>query len=312
MFKTIRNFVLLVGALAFLWRMLMRVRAVEEAARAAERTSAAPDAGQPESPVTTDPDTAPVPPVTGGGDVEASPRPSDATPAAAKAEPEVTVVTHEAAGPAGDPVAALTVPDAPPAPAGDAASDEPCLAAPVCVPWVEPPPAADAPPAAVDPANVAEARALLDGLDRTLAGADPSPVGGTAVAVATPPVEAPAHRAPAHEQGTTPAPAARGSVVRGSFSVSGVADGARQVVMALVDLPGAVTVAPVAWVSGGAASPPNTLVIDVDHAENCDAREVGVVLVPGYAPTAQGFTVRVVAAGPGPFTVSGRFRIRPL
>ena len=99
------------------------------------------------------------------------------------------------------------------------------------------------------------------------------------------------------------------STVHGSFAVSGAADGARQVVIARVRFPRSLTSAPHDWCAGGDGSPAGTIVIDVDRTENCDPHAVGVVLVPGFAPTTEGFSVRIVCDAAGAYSASGRFRI---
>jgi hypothetical protein len=54
---------------------------------------------------------------------------------------------------------------------------------------------------------------------------------------------------------------------------------------------------------------PGTLVLSLDGAINCDAEGLEVVTEPGFAPTGQGFTVRVQARDQGPFAASGTFHI---
>jgi hypothetical protein len=48
----------------------------------------------------------------------------------------------------------------------------------------------------------------------------------------------------------------------------------------------------------------------LDGAINCDEDGLEVVTEPGFAPTSQGFTVRVSALAAGPFAASGTFRVR--
>jgi hypothetical protein len=68
--------------------------------------------------------------------------------------------------------------------------------------------------------------------------------------------------------------------------------------------------APVAWAVGPVASPaPGTLVLMLDGAINCAPEDLEVVMEPGFAPTSEGFTVRVSAAAAGPFAASGTFRL---
>ena len=66
--------------------------------------------------------------------------------------------------------------------------------------------------------------------------------------------------------------------------------------------------------SGWALAPaldagPGTLVLVLDGAINCDGEGVEVVTDPGFAPTPQGFTVRVAAKASGPFAASGTFHV---
>jgi hypothetical protein len=68
--------------------------------------------------------------------------------------------------------------------------------------------------------------------------------------------------------------------------------------------------APAGWALAPALDAgPGTLVLVLDGAINCDGEDVAVVTDPGFAPTAQGFTVRVAAKASGPFAASGTFHV---
>ena len=68
--------------------------------------------------------------------------------------------------------------------------------------------------------------------------------------------------------------------------------------------------APSAWaVAPADEAAPGTLVLILDGAINCDGSDLEVVTDPGFAPTAQGFTVRVAAKASGPFAASGTFQV---
>ena len=70
--------------------------------------------------------------------------------------------------------------------------------------------------------------------------------------------------------------------------------------------------APASWVVAGGADgePAGTLVLHLDGTINCAADDLEVVMEPGFAPTTQGFTVRVAALAAGPFAASGTFSVR--
>jgi hypothetical protein len=77
-----------------------------------------------------------------------------------------------------------------------------------------------------------------------------------------------------------------------------------------VSFRGELPVAPSEWALAPAAgSGPGTLVLVLDGAINCDAEDLEVVTDPGFAPTPQGFTVRVAAKASGPFAASGTFHV---
>lgn len=68
--------------------------------------------------------------------------------------------------------------------------------------------------------------------------------------------------------------------------------------------------APAAWAFGPCPdAQPGTLVIDVEGVLNCAASDIEVVDGPGFAPTCNGFTLRLTAPAGGPFAASGSYRI---
>jgi hypothetical protein len=69
--------------------------------------------------------------------------------------------------------------------------------------------------------------------------------------------------------------------------------------------------APTTWVVDAApgAVGAGTLNLVLDGTINCAAEGLEVVMEPGFAPTTQGFTVRVAALAAGPFAASGTFRV---
>lgn len=69
--------------------------------------------------------------------------------------------------------------------------------------------------------------------------------------------------------------------------------------------------APSAWVIAKASddAPAGTLALVLDGAINCASEGLEVVMESGFAPTTQGFTVRVAALAAGPFAASGTFRV---
>jgi hypothetical protein len=86
----------------------------------------------------------------------------------------------------------------------------------------------------------------------------------------------------------------------GRFALGGFAQGPAQEAIAAVAFRGALPAAPAA----------DRIDLSVDGAINCDPSTAEVIAEEGFAPSTDGFTVRVRAAGPGPFMVSGTFRAR--
>jgi hypothetical protein len=56
-------------------------------------------------------------------------------------------------------------------------------------------------------------------------------------------------------------------------------------------------------------APSGTLVIDIEGVLNCTAADVEVLDDPGFAPTENGFTLRLTAPAGGPFAASGTYRV---
>lgn len=68
--------------------------------------------------------------------------------------------------------------------------------------------------------------------------------------------------------------------------------------------------APQRWeLAGVDPVPPGTLVLELDGALNCEAADLAVLTAAGFAPSPEGFTLRVAARASGPFAASGTFRI---
>lgn len=96
----------------------------------------------------------------------------------------------------------------------------------------------------------------------------------------------------------------------GRFALGGFAiEGGHQVVNG-VTFRFAADEAPAGWVLGPCPdAAPGTLVIDVEGVLNCVATDVEVLSNPGFAPTVNGFTLRLSAADSGPFAASGTYHL---
>jgi len=108
-----------------------------------------------------------------------------------------------------------------------------------------------------------------------------------------------------------PAPAdGDASVASGRFALGGFAVQPGQQALGGVTFRTELDAPPSTWAIAPAADAvPGTLVLSLDGAINCDAAGLEVATEPGFAPTGQGFTVRVEARDPGPFAASGTFRV---
>ncbi len=144
----------------------------------------------------------------------------------------------------------------------------------------------------------------------------PGPVAAEPVAVAEPvsaePVtawwdEEPVAAEPAPRESAADDPARAGRFALGGFAMQ-PGQQALGGVSFRAELPGA----PESWAvaDGADAESAGTLVLYLDGTINCAAGDLEVVMEPGFAPTTQGFTVRVAALAAGPFAASGTFRVK--
>jgi hypothetical protein len=98
---------------------------------------------------------------------------------------------------------------------------------------------------------------------------------------------------------------------RGRFALGGYALQAGHQVVSGVTFRDGVVPPPTHWVIGpvmGAVAP-GTLVLEVDGCLNCSPGDVEVLMDHGFAPTPEGFSLRLTAAATGPFAASGTFVI---
>jgi hypothetical protein len=104
-------------------------------------------------------------------------------------------------------------------------------------------------------------------------------------------------------------PAGESDPRRGRFALGGYALQAGHQVVSGVTFRDGVVPPPTHWVIGpvmGAVAP-GTLVLEVDGCLNCSPGDVEVLMDHGFAPTPEGFSLRLTAAGTGPFAASGTF-----
>jgi hypothetical protein len=68
---------------------------------------------------------------------------------------------------------------------------------------------------------------------------------------------------------------------------------------------------PVDWVIGPISGPvpTGTLVLNVDGCMNCRVEDLVVLMEAGFAPTTDGFSLRLTGLQQGPFAASGTFVI---
>lgn len=98
---------------------------------------------------------------------------------------------------------------------------------------------------------------------------------------------------------------------RGRFALGGYGLQAGHPVVSGVTFRDGIVPPPHAWVIGpviGAVAP-GTLVLEVDGILNCRVEDLTVLMDHGFAPTTEGFSLRLLAASQGPFAVSGTYRI---
>jgi hypothetical protein len=96
----------------------------------------------------------------------------------------------------------------------------------------------------------------------------------------------------------------------GRFALGGFAVGEGHQVVTGVTFRFAADEAPTSWVFGPSPNAaPGTLVIDVEGVLNCTAADVEVLDDPGFAPTTNGFTLRLTAPAGGPFAASGTYHV---
>lgn len=96
----------------------------------------------------------------------------------------------------------------------------------------------------------------------------------------------------------------------GRFALGGFALKPGHEAIAGVSFRSPLATAPAGWtVAPVDDAEPGTLVLQVDGAINCGAEELAVLTDDGFAPTVEGFTLRIAARVPGPFAASGTFRV---
>ena len=99
---------------------------------------------------------------------------------------------------------------------------------------------------------------------------------------------------------------------RGRFALGGYALQPGHQVVSGVTFREGVVPPPAHWVIGPVVGEvaPGTLVLHVDGCLNCHPQDLAVLTDPGFAPTTDGFSLRLAAAATGPFAVSGTYIIR--
>lgn len=98
---------------------------------------------------------------------------------------------------------------------------------------------------------------------------------------------------------------------RGRFALGGYALQPGHQVVSGVTFRDGVVPPPQHWVIGpvvGAVAP-GTLVLEVDGCLNCRPEDLAVLMDPGFAPTTDGFSLKLMAAAQGPFAASGTYVI---
>jgi hypothetical protein len=98
---------------------------------------------------------------------------------------------------------------------------------------------------------------------------------------------------------------------RGRFALGGYALQPGHQVVSGVTFRDGVVPPPSHWVIGpvvGAVAP-GTLILLVDGCLNCDRDNLAVIMDPGFAPTTDGFSLKLTASEQGPFAASGTYVI---
>ncbi len=98
---------------------------------------------------------------------------------------------------------------------------------------------------------------------------------------------------------------------RGRFALGGYALQAGHQAVNGVTFRDGVVPPPSHWVIGPVVGEvaPGTLVLHVDGLLNCRSEDLAVLTDPGFAPTTDGFSLRLAAAATGPFAASGTYII---
>ncbi len=98
---------------------------------------------------------------------------------------------------------------------------------------------------------------------------------------------------------------------RGRFALGGYALQPGHQVVSGVTFRDGVVPPPTHWVIGPVVGEvaPGTLVLHVDGCLNCHSHDLSVLTDPGFAPTTDGFSLRLAAAATGPFAASGTYVI---
>lgn len=98
---------------------------------------------------------------------------------------------------------------------------------------------------------------------------------------------------------------------RGRFALGGYALQPGHQVVSGVTFRDGVVPPPTHWVIGPAVGQvaPGTLVLHVGGCLNCRPEDLAVLTDPGFAPTTDGFSLRLAAAATGPFAASGTYII---
>jgi hypothetical protein len=104
-------------------------------------------------------------------------------------------------------------------------------------------------------------------------------------------------------------PAPESDPRRGRFALGGYALQAGHQVVSGVTFRDGVVPPPSHWVIGPVTGPvaPGTLVLEVEGCLNCTPGDLEVLMEHGFAPTPEGFSLRLTAAATGPFAASGTF-----